>query len=76
MSQQHWTMELNNFCQKNHLACTWVERQSGPLNAPTWTAFAYINGMEYGRGSSLRKTEAKELAAETALRVLWQQRGF
>ncbi|KAI0334474.1 hypothetical protein GY45DRAFT_1367644 [Cubamyces sp. BRFM 1775] len=76
MSQQHWTMELNNFCAKNRMTCSWVEGQCGPRNAPTWTVSAFINGIEYGRGSSLTKTAAKEIAAETALRSLWQQRGF
>ncbi|RPD65040.1 hypothetical protein L227DRAFT_571490 [Lentinus tigrinus ALCF2SS1-6] len=49
--------------------------QSGPQNAPTWTASVYVGGVEYGRGSANNLGGAREIAAEMALRALWSQRG-
>ncbi|OSC96479.1 hypothetical protein PYCCODRAFT_1441045 [Trametes coccinea BRFM310] len=65
-----WWLELNNYCQTNRLAWSKEERQTGPQAHPTWTIYVYINGVEYGRGSGLSKSSARQEAAQRALRVL------
>ncbi|KAI0328736.1 hypothetical protein GY45DRAFT_1325876 [Cubamyces sp. BRFM 1775] len=75
MAQVDWPMELNNYCQKNKITMSWNQTSIGPQNAATWTVLAIIGGTEYGRGSARNSKQAKAIAAEMALRALWQQRG-
>ncbi|KAI0715082.1 hypothetical protein C8Q76DRAFT_729525 [Earliella scabrosa] len=75
----HWRMQFNNYCQRNNLQAyvSWPNpMQTGPQNAPTWTASVYFNGIEYGRGSANTVGAAREIAAEMALKALWSQRGY
>ncbi|RDX51963.1 hypothetical protein K466DRAFT_593064 [Polyporus arcularius HHB13444] len=76
---EHWRMQFNNYVQRNGLVpyVAWPQpAQTGPQNAPTWTASVYINGVEYGRGSAISLGGAREVAAEMALRALWSTRGY
>ena len=41
----------------------------------TFYSLSTVEGVEYGRGSALTQREAKELAAEQALRALWARFG-
>ncbi|KAI0361112.1 hypothetical protein OH77DRAFT_1516127 [Trametes cingulata] len=74
---EHWRMDLNNYVQINNLGpyVQWTQHQTGPRNAPTWTATVIFNGVEYGRGSATNLGAAREIAAEQALRALWYHRG-
>ncbi|KAI0677731.1 hypothetical protein C8Q78DRAFT_1004104 [Trametes maxima] len=69
-----WVLQLNNYCQKNRLSAALEKCMVGPQNAPSWTAKYLINGVELGRGSATTTQEAKVLAAEMALKALWQGR--
>ncbi|KAI9066158.1 hypothetical protein FKP32DRAFT_411387 [Trametes sanguinea] len=65
-----WWLELHNYCQNSRLQLSKQETQRGPQNNPTWIVSLFVNGVEYGRGESLQKGAARQLAAEMALRVL------
>ncbi|KAI0325575.1 hypothetical protein GY45DRAFT_1374657 [Cubamyces sp. BRFM 1775] len=70
MSDEAFVMELNNYCQENGLLIQWAEAQAGPQHALSWTVTVSLRGVEYGRGTARSKKNAKELAAEMALRAL------
>ncbi|OBZ68388.1 hypothetical protein A0H81_11595 [Grifola frondosa] len=44
----HWRMELNNYLQRSHgtRVLKWEHTHIGPQNDLTWTAYAFINGLE------------------------------
>ncbi|KAI0375472.1 hypothetical protein BV20DRAFT_1048603 [Pilatotrama ljubarskyi] len=73
---EHWRMEFNNYVQVNNLgpSVQWTQVQTGPRNAPTWTASVFLDGVEHGRGSATNLGAAREIAAEQALRALWNMR--
>ncbi|GBE81375.1 hypothetical protein BKA93DRAFT_601984 [Sparassis latifolia] len=74
----HWRMQLNNYLQSNggvHLL-TWEVYQVGPLHAPSWTAMAYIRGVEYGRCTGYSQGAVKEEAARQTLVALFADRGI
>ncbi|THU76771.1 hypothetical protein K435DRAFT_132914 [Dendrothele bispora CBS 962.96] len=50
--------------------CSYREWSSGPPYAPFWDVTAFINGRQYGKGSSSAKNEAKENASRMALQRL------
>lgn len=69
---------LNNLLQQrygssaaNHLR--WEFFKDGADHEATWTFIAYIDDIEYGRGSGSDKGTAKETAAGVALRQLQGQ---
>jgi len=68
----HW-MNLNNYKQsdagKKRVFST-QEIRSGPHHAPTWQSVIFIDGTEYGRADSQNKQDAKDAAAEQALKRL------
>ncbi|KAI0915642.1 hypothetical protein AcW1_003808 [Taiwanofungus camphoratus] len=73
----HWRMQLNNYLQSNGGArlLTWEVYQSGPQHQPSWTAIAYIRGVEYGRSSGSSQNAVKEEAARQTLAALYADRG-
>ncbi|KZT08417.1 uncharacterized protein LAESUDRAFT_811503 [Laetiporus sulphureus 93-53] len=77
MSTSEWRMQLNNWLQANSKrnALTWDVSTSGPKHAPTWTAIAYIDGVQYGRGTGVSRNVATEIAAEQTLTALKRQTG-
>ncbi|PPQ95241.1 hypothetical protein CVT26_014932 [Gymnopilus dilepis] len=64
---------LNNFCQHLKLTLTFGLEETGPQNQPEWKSVAYINDVEYGRGSGSTKGDAKKVAAEAALTQMKKQ---
>ncbi|KIM76683.1 hypothetical protein PILCRDRAFT_826077 [Piloderma croceum F 1598] len=63
-------VQLNNYVQqmyKNSTSLSWDIQQQGPEHQPSWEAVAYINHVEYGRGTASRKDLASEEAARQAL---------
>ncbi|KAG0707581.1 hypothetical protein DFH29DRAFT_1066282 [Suillus ampliporus] len=72
-------LALNNLLQQRYGASAathlrWEGVRDGPDNNPTWTFIAYIDDIEYGRGSGSNKGTAKEIAAGVAfmqLRTQW-----
>ncbi|KAG1771289.1 hypothetical protein EDD22DRAFT_864216 [Suillus occidentalis] len=69
---------LNNLLQQrygssaaNHMR--WEFFQGGAQHETIWTCIAYIDDIEYGRGSGSDKGTAKEIAAGVALRQLQGQ---
>ncbi|KAJ3559003.1 hypothetical protein NM688_g611 [Phlebia brevispora] len=75
MSGEHKRMQLNNLLQRSYgtHALTWATNQTGPQHSTPWTAVAYINGVEYGRGSGWTQGDAKEQAAGLAYPALYHQ---
>ncbi|KAF7326436.1 DRBM domain-containing protein [Mycena sanguinolenta] len=57
---------LNNAAQ----AYRWTVLYETSCAGPQWTAIAYVNNMEYGRGNAGSKGSAKEIAAKEALIAL------
>ncbi|TFK53660.1 hypothetical protein OE88DRAFT_1733552 [Heliocybe sulcata] len=49
---------------------TWDDDCRGPLHAPTWTSIAYLNNVEWGRGTGPNRGAAREEAAKTVLEAL------
>jgi len=49
---------------------TWEETQAGPNESDDWLVIAYVNEIEYGRGTSTSKDDAAEKAAQQVLVVL------
>ncbi|OSX66567.1 hypothetical protein POSPLADRAFT_1133052, partial [Postia placenta MAD-698-R-SB12] len=69
----HWRMQLNNWLQNRYRSTdllTWNTSPSGQRHNAVWTAVAYINGVEYGRGTGPSQGAAKEVAAQKALDAL------
>lgn len=68
----HQRMKLNNVLQQYRTlgSLTWEEIQQGPLHDPTWTAIAYLNEIEWGRGTGRSRGAAKEQAAGRVLAAL------
>ncbi|KAG2076780.1 hypothetical protein BDR04DRAFT_1148508 [Suillus decipiens] len=71
-------LELNNLLQQRYgpSAAThlrWESVKIGADNNPTWTFIAFIDSIEYGRGSGGSKGSAKEVAAGVALMQLRKQ---
>ena len=66
-----------------NLALAIVQRGQPPCSVSTLyvyshamlTNYSTVGDVEYGRGSGLTQGDAKELAAEQALRALWSSRG-
>ncbi|KAJ7651476.1 hypothetical protein DFH06DRAFT_1187036 [Mycena polygramma] len=75
MSQQqtppnHYRTTLNNVGQAWGRLIEYADSQTGPLNAAQWTSIAYVDRIEYGRGSGSTKGSARERAARKALVAL------
>ncbi|KAI1791275.1 hypothetical protein LXA43DRAFT_434077 [Ganoderma leucocontextum] len=72
----HWRMQLNNYLQANGgvRLLTWDVYQTGPLHQPSWTAIAYIRGVEYGRAYGSSQAAVKEEAARQTLDALYNDR--
>lgn len=75
---EHNRLGLNNLLQQRYgtSAAThlrWESFKDGADHNPTWTFIAYIDDIEYGRGSGSDKGTAKEMAAGVALRQLQGQ---
>ncbi|KAG1757056.1 hypothetical protein EDB19DRAFT_1655539 [Suillus lakei] len=71
-------MGLNNLLQQRFGASAathlrWESVRNGTDNKPTWIFIAYVDDIEYGRGSGSDKGTAKEVAAGAALRQLRRQ---
>jgi len=72
----HWRLLLNNLLQVSlgTAALRWDTFQDGPqLNVAPWVAVAYIQNVEWGRGSAHNLAAAKEEAARRAYRALHKQ---
>ncbi|KAH9945643.1 hypothetical protein B0H21DRAFT_693865, partial [Amylocystis lapponica] len=71
-----WRMQLNNYLQSNggSRLLTWDVQQSGPLHQPSWTAVAYIRGVEYARCTGSSQNGVKEEAARRTLAALQADR--
>ncbi|KIM80610.1 hypothetical protein PILCRDRAFT_822349 [Piloderma croceum F 1598] len=68
-----YKMELNNYLQirfRSTASLSWVYERVGPDHALQWTAIAYINNIEYGRGTNSQKGAAAEIAAYQTLVAL------
>jgi len=78
VESHHWRMQLNNYLQSNGGVniLTWEVYSVGPLHRPTWTAIAYIRGVEYGRSTGASQGAVKEEAARQALLALYADRGY
>lgn len=71
----HWRLHLNNLLQASlgtH-ALRWEAYQDGPQNVAPWVAIAYIQNVEWSRGSAHTLGAAKEEAARRAYRILYRQ---
>ncbi|KAJ6486203.1 hypothetical protein C8R47DRAFT_1129435 [Mycena vitilis] len=66
----HYRNALNNAGQAWGKLIEYVDSQTGPLNAAQWTSIAYVDRIEYGRGSGSTKGSARERAARKALVAL------
>ncbi|KAI0745103.1 hypothetical protein C8Q76DRAFT_606149 [Earliella scabrosa] len=75
-SSADWRMQLNNYLQANGgvRLLTWEVYQTGPLHQPSWTAIAYIRGVEYGRAYGPSQSVVKEEAARQTLNALISDR--
>ncbi|KAJ3483498.1 hypothetical protein NLI96_g6278 [Meripilus lineatus] len=65
-------MELNNYLQTHGGIgrLRWKEEASGPESKRLWTATAFIDGVEHGKGIDSNKRDAKEIASKEALEFL------
>ncbi|KAJ6601391.1 hypothetical protein DFH09DRAFT_1127657 [Mycena vulgaris] len=66
----HSRTELNNVAARRGQTLVYADSSIGPLDRPQWTSIVYLNGYEYGRGSSSTKGEAREGAAHQALALI------
>ncbi|KAI0324753.1 hypothetical protein GY45DRAFT_335378 [Cubamyces sp. BRFM 1775] len=73
---ESWLHSFVVFCQQNKMlkAIAWNSEMLGPKYAPIHIVTVTINGVIYGRGESISTREAREVAAELALRKLLAQR--
>ncbi|KAF7326478.1 DRBM domain-containing protein [Mycena sanguinolenta] len=69
MSQQqpHYRNRLNNAAQAYGWTVSYETSWTGRQDNPLWTAIAYVNNVEYGRGYAGSQKSAKEIAAYEAL---------
>jgi len=70
---EHPRMHLNNWLQGRYGSTrylTWDAVQVGPQHSGYWMVTAYLNNIEYGRGSGVTRGEAADMAAEQALIAL------
>ncbi|KIM91483.1 hypothetical protein PILCRDRAFT_810757 [Piloderma croceum F 1598] len=68
-----YRLALNNYLQNRFrsTAClSWAYERDGPDHAIQWTAIAYFNNIEYGRGTNHQKGAAAEVAAYQTLVAL------
>ncbi|KZT08420.1 uncharacterized protein LAESUDRAFT_811506 [Laetiporus sulphureus 93-53] len=65
-------MNLNNWLQANMSTSVleWEYASHGTGRAIMWTAVAFVNGFEYGRGTAASKGAAMDIAAQQALSAL------
>ncbi|KAF7366754.1 hypothetical protein MSAN_00933600 [Mycena sanguinolenta] len=64
------TIWLNNVAQRFRWFVTSESSWTGPQDNPTWTVVAYVNNVEYGRGSGGSKGSARENASKEVLLTL------
>ncbi|KAJ3535527.1 hypothetical protein NM688_g6966 [Phlebia brevispora] len=69
------TIKLNDLLQRSYgaRALTWETFYYGPAHSSHMVAVAYINGVEYGRGSAWTLHVAREQAAGLAYHALYNQ---
>ncbi|KZT21391.1 hypothetical protein NEOLEDRAFT_1099326 [Neolentinus lepideus HHB14362 ss-1] len=69
---EHARMRLNNVLQGplRDRRLTWEDYSEGPPHNVTWTSIAYLNNIEWGRGTGPSRGAAKENAARAVLDAL------
>ncbi|KAF7326434.1 C6 finger domain [Mycena sanguinolenta] len=69
-SESHYRGRLNNTAQAYGWVVSYETSWSGPQVNPWWTAIAYVNNIEYGRGYGGSKESARENASKEVLLTL------